>query len=122
MAGVRNDDEFGAANSSRDALRSCRHRSHIFITNHDKRWCSDLSELCVNALTLKDAVYGAPDCRAIANKLSPPSYAFVGTRRIRKRSFAVQDQHYPLSYGTITEETGDDVHRLIFQFCRLWIG
>jgi hypothetical protein len=116
MAGVRNDDEFSAANSSRDALGSCRHRSHIFITNHDKRWCSDLSELCVNALTLKDAIYGAPDCRAIANKLSSPSCVFPSTRRIRKRSFAVQYRHHRVSYRTIPEETSDDIHRLIFQF------
>src|SRR5215469_13159859 len=116
MAGARNDDEFGAVNGSRDALGPCRLRSHIFVTNHDKRWCSDLSELCVNALTLQDAIHSAPDCRAIANKLFPPSYALGGTRRVRKRSFAVQGRHYRVSYGRITEEAGDDIHGLVFKF------
>jgi hypothetical protein len=116
MAGARNDDEFGAVNGSRDALSSRRHRSHIFLTNHDKRWCSDFSELSVNAFTLQDAIHGAPDCRAITNKLSPPSYALGGTCRIRKRSFAVQGWHYRASDGRITEEAGDDIHRLVFKF------
>src|SRR5215813_652447 len=116
MAGARYDDESGAINGSRDALSVCRHRSHIFGTNHDKRWCGDLSKLRVNALTLKDAIHSAPDCRAITSKLSPPSYALGGTRRVRKRSFAVQGRHYRVSYGRITEETGDDIHRLVFEF------
>src|SRR6516165_3087947 len=114
MSGAPNDDEFGAVNGSRDALSPCRHRSHIFVTNHDKRWSSDLTEFCVNALTLQGAIHGAPNCRTITTKMSPPSYAFGGTRRIRKRSFAVQGLHYRVGYGLITEETGDDIHRLIF--------
>src|SRR5271154_4433883 len=102
----------------------CGHGSDVFVTDNDEGWRGDLLKRIVDALTLNNAIYCAPNRRAVRKHLLLPLRTLGGAIGVLQRGLSEHDWHHRIRNQAWPEKASEEVQCPVFRFRRkcFWVG